>query len=525
MRISTTELVSKILAFCELYSGIKFYPYQEQFARRVIRSVLEDDGAEITALFSRQSGKSETIATAVGGMMIILPKLANMPMFAGDKRLEKFRDGFWVGIFAPSQRQAQITYNRMRSRLQSKPAKLVLEDADFRLHFSTSNGQNVALTNGSFATAISASENTSIEGESFKFIIAEEAQDISNFKIRKSIHPMGAAYNATIAKIGTATTFVGDFYEAIERNKREYESGESKIRNHFQYDYKVVMKYNESYAKYIRREIIRLGEDSDEFRMSYALEWILERSMFVNMAKFEANNCRYDTGRVLNDTKKIHTVGIDVAKKNDSTVLTVVEVDWDNPVIIDKSNDVEVGDYKAYDTVVKDWLEINGDDYNEQFYEIVDFLKNFNVRRVFIDATAEASFADRLKSALDCEVYPYVFSSKSKSDMYKHLDIEIKAGRATIPADKETQETREYKKFTQQLEDLQKSYRGQTMVVSHPPERDAHDDYPDSWALAVFAAKDEGSSSKVETSDNNEFFKNIGTQVYSRVNRLTARRR
>ncbi len=199
-RITTTELVTRILAFCELYSGIRFYPYQEQFARRIIRSVLENDGSEITALFSRQSGKSETIATVVGGMMIILPKLANMPMFAGDKRLEMFKDGLWVGIFAPSQRQAQITYGRMKTRLQSRNAIEVLNDPDFRLTFTTSNGQTVALTNGSFATAISASDNSSIEGESFKFIIAEEAQDISNFKLRKSIHPMGAAYNATIAQ-------------------------------------------------------------------------------------------------------------------------------------------------------------------------------------------------------------------------------------------------------------------------------------------------------------------------------------
>ena len=45
---------------------------------------------------------------------------------------------------------------------------------------------------------------------------------------------MGAAYNATICKIGTATTSKGDFYEAINRNKAEYESGKLRIRNHFE---------------------------------------------------------------------------------------------------------------------------------------------------------------------------------------------------------------------------------------------------------------------------------------------------
>lgn len=192
-RISTSDLVNMIYNFCEIYSGRVMYPYQAQFSKRIIRSVLENDGAELTALFSRQSGKTETVSITVGGLMIILPQLANMPMFANDPRLQMFKDGLWVGIFAPGLRQAQTTYNRMKGRLQCKEAIAVLEDPDFRLDFTTSNGQTVALSNGSFCTAISASDSANIEGESFKFIICEECQDISNFKIRKSIHPMGAA--------------------------------------------------------------------------------------------------------------------------------------------------------------------------------------------------------------------------------------------------------------------------------------------------------------------------------------------
>lgn len=270
-RISTTDLVNSIFNFCEIYSGITLFPYQEQFSKRVIRSVLENDGEEITALFSRQSGKSETISVTVGGLMIILPQLANMPMFADDPRLAMFKDGFWVGIFAPALRQSQITYNRIKSRLQSKSAKAVLEDPEFNLFFSTSNGQTVALSNGSYATAISASDGSNIEGDSFKLIICEECQDISNYKIRKSIHPMGAAYNATIVKIGTATTFKGDFYEAIQRNKSLMASKTTHIRNHFEYDWKISAKYNEKYRRYVEKEMKRLGENSDEFQMSYCV--------------------------------------------------------------------------------------------------------------------------------------------------------------------------------------------------------------------------------------------------------------
>lgn len=537
-RISTTELVNRIYNFCEVYSGRVMYPYQGQFSKRIIRSVLENDGAEITALFSRQSGKTETVAITVGGLMIILPQLANMPMFLDDPRLQMFKDGFWVGIFAPSQRQAQTTYNRMRGRMQCKESQAVLTDPDFRLEFTTSNGQTVALSNGSFCTAISASDGSNIEGESFKFIICEECQDISNYKIRKSIHPMGAAYNATICKIGTATTFKGDFYEAIQRNKKEYEDGKLKIRNHFEYNYKVVMKYNPKYAKYVEREKRSLGENSDEFRMSYNLEWIISRGMFIDIEKLEKECGDEYLDRVSHDLVANHVAGIDVgggSKKNrneaDSTVITIVEVDWDSPVLMESTTDVETGEdivYLAYNTYIKDWLEISpeiAENYEEQYSIIMDYIKNFRISRIVIDATREASLGQRIQANVKCEVWLFTFSSKSKSEIYKHLQTEINTGRARFPMSKTVKESREYKKFSQQLADLQKGYSGSYLVVSHPDERGAHDDYPDSWALAVWGTKDAGQVDNTETQSRGKALSVHQNNSLFHRNKRTARRR
>lgn len=538
-RISTTELVNRIYNFCEVYSGRVMYPYQGQFSKRIIRSVLENDGAEITALFSRQSGKTETVAITVGGLMIILPQLANMPMFLDDPRLQMFKDGFWVGIFAPSQRQAQTTYNRMKGRMQCKESIAVLTDPDFRLEFTTSNGQTVALSNGSFCTAISASDGSNIEGESFKFIICEECQDISNFKIRKSIHPMGAAYNATICKIGTATTYKGDFYEAIQRNKKEFEEKKIRIRNHFEYNYKVVMKYNPKYAKYVEREKKSLGENSDEFRMSYNLEWIISRGMFVDIEKLEKECGDVYLDRVSQDHVANHVAGIDVgggSKKNrneaDSTVITVVEVDWDNPVLMESTVDEETGEdivYLAYNTYIKDWCEISpevADNYEEQYHLIMDYLKSFRISRIVIDATREASLGQRIQANVRCEVWLFTFSSKSKSDIYKHLQTEINTGRARFPMSQAVKDTKEYKKFSQQLADLQKGYSGSNLVVSHPDERGAHDDYPDSWALAVWGTKDAGQVDNTETQSRSKVLNvHRNNTAFRSRNRMTARRR
>lgn len=528
-KITTTWLVKTVYNFCQIYSEINYYPYQEQFAKRLIRSLLENDGEEISALFSRQTGKSETVATTVGGCMIILPVFANMPMFADDKRLKMYKKGLMVGIFAPSLKQAQTTFNRMKTRLTCPSATEVLDE--FGYEFSTSNGQTVALTNGSFATSISASDRSNIEGDSYMLIICEECQDISSFKIRKSIHPMGAAYNATIVKIGTATTFKGDFYEVIERNKKDYKEGKLRMRNHFEYDYKICQKYNENYRKYVEKEKHRLGEHSDEFRMAYGLEWILERGMFIDSTMLEDLCGIKDGRRVASDLTKDHVVGIDVAKKGDSTVITVCEVDWEHPVIVEKerTKEYESIQYTAYTTKIKDWKELNGDDYDKQYYEIMDYLKQFKVSKIMIDATKEEGMCDRLKVNLPhIEVVPCYFTSQFKDRMYKNLDSSIKCGRALYPCDEETQGTREYQKFVEQMGELEKNFRGQLMVCNHPARRGAHDDYCDSWALACLGANDKEEEVKLQTAKENKFFNNKeyrGSHFYSRRNKFTARRR
>ena len=350
---------------------------------------------------------------------------------------------------------------------------------------------------------------------------------------------MGAAYNATICKIGTATTFKGDFYEAIQRNKKEYEQGKLRVRNHFEYNYKVVMKYNPRYAKYIEREKRSLGETSDEFRMSYNLEWIISRGMFIDLEKFEKTCGDKFLERVESDHVATHVAGIDVGggsarnrNEADSTIITVTEVDWDNPVLMETTVDEETGEdkvYLAYNTYIKDWCEISpeiAEDYEVQYQMIMEYLKNFKVARIVIDATREASLGQRIRANVRCDVVLYTFSTVSKSLLYKHLQTEINTGRARFPMGEKTVETREYKRFTQQMADLQKSYSGSNLVVSHPPERGAHDDYPDSWALSLWGTRDPGQIDNTETQDRHKALgDSFKTNSYSKKNKRTARRR
>ena len=93
---SWTRCASAVLIFCEELAGFSLRPYQQAFAYRIIQSIILGDAEELTGLWSRQSGKTETLADTLAGCMVLFPKLA-----ASFDMFERFKNGLWVGIFAP----------------------------------------------------------------------------------------------------------------------------------------------------------------------------------------------------------------------------------------------------------------------------------------------------------------------------------------------------------------------------------------------------------------------------------------
>ena len=42
-------------------------------------------------------------------------------------------------------------------------------------------------------------------------------------------------------------------------------------------------------------------------------------------------------------------------------------MDWENPIIVEQSKDLEVPDFVVYNKRIKAWLEIQGDDWEDQY--------------------------------------------------------------------------------------------------------------------------------------------------------------
>lgn len=479
------KLVDDIMTFLHALVGHELHPYQIEPARRMIESVIINDGEEITILMSRQSGKSETVADVVAALLVLLPKLAAMKQFQtfvdefGKPLLDKFKRGFWVGIFAPTDEQADTIFSRIVSRLTSEHALDILLDPELD-DLPDGRGKIVKLKkSGSFCRMQTAHPRAKIESKSYHLLIVDEAQHADEHVVRKSIHPMGAYYNASLVKLGTPDVKKGDFYKAIQLNKRRQTKRGAK-QNHFEYDWRACAKYNPNYKKYVTKELQRLGEDSDEFRLSYALEWLLERGMFVTQSVMEELSDR-SMDPVKAWFKSPVLVGIDPARRIDSTVVTVVWVDWDRP-----------DEFGYYDHRILNWLELHGDDWEEQYFKICEFLQYYDVLGIGVDSQGVGdAVAQRLARLLPrAEVHALRSNRPDQSERWKHLMELIQRRMVVWPGSARAKRTKVHQRFMQQMQDLEKHYDGPHLIARAPEEAEAHDDYPDSLALACVLTKE-----------------------------------
>jgi hypothetical protein len=472
------KIVDRCIQFQTALVGHELHPYQMPLARRVIESVIINDGEELTALAARQSGKSETIANTVAALMVLLPRLAKMyPELLG-----KFKNGVWIGMFAPVEGQVETLFGRTVNRLTSERALEILGDPEIDDSLGKVPGvtRQIKLKNsGSSLMMMTANPRAKIESKSFHLIVIDECQEADDFVVSKSISPMLAYYSGTMVKTGTPTTHKNNFYRSIQLNKRR-QTGRGSRQNHFEWDWREVAKNNANYGKFIKKEMLRIGEDSDEFQMSYCNKWLLERGMFVTSAIMDELG---DTSQEV--VKAWHrspvVVGIDPARKLDSTVVTVVWVDWDRP-----------DEFGYFDHRILNWMEIQGDDWEDQYFQIVNFLASYDVLAVGVDANGVGdAVAQRLKLLLPrAEVHSIGSSQQEQSKRWKHLKALIDRRMVGWPAHAKTRRLRTWKRFYQQMTDLETKFTGPNFLAHAPEEAHAHDDFADSLAIACALTMD-----------------------------------
>lgn len=500
--LTTSQLCDIVISFVELYNepaGIDLHSYQRVFMRRIVESVFDQEGNVLTGLWARQGGKSESLSSLASALCIIIPALACQ--FPGDDRLSQFTEGFWIGIFAPKQQQSGIIYERIRKRAEKDSSIEIYNDPDLNIRITQSRGDQVSWSNGSYVIAQTASEQSNVEGKTFHLVIIDEAQLVSKSKITKEIGPMLAATNGVLCLIGTANALYGNFRDTIKRNLLNEAQPNGK-RDHFEFPYDIIIRERRKtyertgnkkhllYERWVAGELRRLGGniENEEFRQNFRLQWQETNLGAIDLTAFEEAGIG-DMEMVESKFNGHIVASVDFARKRDATVLTIVEVLKDIP-IIDQNALIRPGDDQPvfYQKVVLAWYEIPGRKWRDILQEIVGILSNYAVKVLVCDATGVGDpLTENLAELLpSVQVEPYTLSHVGNDRMYKLYIQELEAGRWLYPAGPETARTPVFQQNDHEHRQLIKDRVGVYTKYFAPPGE--HDDFPDSAALAAVAS-------------------------------------
>lgn len=449
------------------WHDLEFYDYQWEFFDGIINALLDNidlissadveaidelENMDIAAEFSRQSGKTTTVVHTVEFVLEYINHIF----------LIVFGRPIAVGIFARQQEQVKTDFDRLKAALYRSSAIAGKP--------KEANAHTLELPNGATCYVYPISPTSNPESKSLDLIIVEEAQLAPDDLVGVKILPMGKTTNAPNVWLGTAGYRKCTFWKLIQNGKA------------LVYDWQRVAKdrrkmYKETnnvkhliYEQSVKSDIKKFGTDSDMVRISYNLEWLLERGMFVTQAQLE--QCRVYSLYNLDDPANKqydHYFGLDSAKQVDRTVLKIGrEIDGKLTTVYS--------------------IEIQGMNYQDQFELIADTLRKFKVIAGAIDSTGQGDFMPDLFDRLVDRNYfimRVTFNLVSKDNMYKSwLNKILNDKFAYYYDDNEITATRfEYETANLITETKQDKY----MSVHHPEEPDAHDDHPDSTVLMVTA--------------------------------------
>lgn len=454
----------------KIQHDVVFYPYQEMVSDEILKALIQNlrltSGAteedikklklvEIPIEFSRQAGKTTAVVYTVEFILTWLTVYFNRQIH--------------IGIFAPQIEQARTDFERLKIALRKVEDMVVVSEETKKLVREQENAKTLVLPDGSSCYIAPVTKTSKPESKTLDLMIFEESQDLDDKIVKESIWPIGASTNAPRIYIGTAGTRLCYFRTvgmqsnalklyfddiAAQRRTIYLATGEAK---------------HLIYENTIKQEIEKNGIESDEIQRPYFGKWLIGTGNFTTEEELDK---LYGDYRCHYQQKEYECfAGIDTAKHPDSTVVTIIRY---NKALNRKE--------------LLNWCELRGENYKDQFDVICDFLKNYRIAAIAIDSTGQGDFMpDMFERETEWQdersgLYRVKFSAISKDMIYKNLKVTIKELLTTLPKiDKKGE------KFRQQMLDLQQEYKGQLLSVHHPDDPNAHDDYPDSWALAEWA--------------------------------------
>lgn len=471
-------------------AGVSLRPYQKNLSNIIIKLALILEGDEIAVLQARQSGKTEATADTFLTLCAFFPSILKKPLN--------------IGIFAPAFSQAtQVARLRLFKRYTATQAflerfNLVMEIG--KAHFSSL----FILTDleseiSSRIRILSGAPQSNIKGETFDIVLIEQVEHMDSSKMLDAIFPMLSATGGLRILSGTPSLEItNDYYYHLmtDPTKQRPPHGTNPKGSYiFTVDWREAAKYAPKYHAYIMKEAERIGSDSDEFRATYNIEWIVLRNKFITREKLE------DLGEyIINpDPEGIKPfypvdfttdynqksglprfIGWDPARENDRSVMTVVE-----------------RDDKFHNHIIE-WKSFQGLEWEPQLDEALDLILRHQPQVFLVESTGLGDpipeftrkwFRERKRKG-DIKFYTvvegYKYNSQTCDTIQKYIDAEMHMGRVHYPLD--TSQRRERGHFISDYLGLERNYKGNYLHLDHPQRSGAHNDFCTSLEVAVWAS-------------------------------------
>lgn len=410
------------------FNGRELYDYQLE----LLNSFLSDE--RVVAALARQAGKSETVAL---GCVIEAMRTPNGHII----------------IVAPTDRQAGELFLKVAYYLKQEGMSHAVESLTAR---------TAVLTNGCRISAFPIGhDGTNLRGMTANVLILEEAAFIPDAVLNEVLMPMVSSPGSRLIKISTP------------RGKNHfYKSFISKVYSAFRYTWKDAVRV----GRYTKEFVDEARANATETQ--FAVEWNAE---FVEGAD------NYFPSKLIDDcidneldqefipkADKIYFMGIDVAYAGkDKSVFTIMESDMQY----------------SYGKVVHIFEYITNDT-GTAYDKACELQLKWECRKIFPDATTAGSGLAMLlarkynssatkKSTADV-VEGYVFTNKSKIDMFSNLKLHMEHNHIRFPANTN---------LIYQLQDFRYELSDKSDAVKLHHAEGGHDDYPDSLALACLGIK------------------------------------
>jgi hypothetical protein len=450
----------------------KLYPYQEEIGDAIIDSVLGDKGITFTCMLARQMGKNEISAIVESYLLSCMDSgtiIKGAPTF-----------------------KPQVINSRLRllSILENPlTADHVWRSFGYMIGVAR-NKREVRAQTGPRVMFFSASPESNIVGATASLLLEiDEAQDIAVDKFNRDLRPMASTKNTTTVLYGTAWT--DDTLLAMVRANNLALEQQDGIKRHFEYDWRALAAINPHYKRFVEAEIARLGEDHLTIRTQYNLQPISGAGFLLSDMQHYLLRGSHDWEHEPNDTGDIYLLGMDVggeerpkagdemklASKRDSTIITVGRVSY-NEFALPK-----------LEIVHQYWF--TGMHHSDQYAATCEIMRQWNVRRLVIDATG---LGEALASLLtdkfgEQRITPFKFSRPSKSKLtYQFLSM-INSGRLKMyKSDKAP--TNIHHEVWKQLRLARYRVPGEELIDMFVPVGEGHDDMLMSIALCCEAIRE-----------------------------------